>query len=170
MAVGRSSVSPSDITGNSSGNPPASYTPIFTCSASVRKCELQGVSSLNVLQMPMTGRPSNWSCGMPLPLSQLRYAKPSRSWRPNHCCERRSWGFLRGLSLMGVLVVRDILTYDDWLSARKNPLEEIRVIDVLLAPKLSPLYAEQLNAEFVPHREPEASNVTKIRGVACGGE
>src|SRR4051812_22099896 len=72
MAVGRSSVSPSDITGNSSGKPPASYTPILTCSASVRKCELQGVSSLKVLQMPMTGRPSNWSCGTPLPLTQLR--------------------------------------------------------------------------------------------------
>ncbi len=71
MAVGRSSVSPSDITGNSSGKPPASYTPIFTCSASVRKCELQGVSSLKVLQMPMTGRPSNWSCGTPLPFIQL---------------------------------------------------------------------------------------------------
>ncbi len=45
MAVGRSMVSPSDITGNSSGKPPASHTPILTCSASVRKCELQGVSS-----------------------------------------------------------------------------------------------------------------------------
>ena len=43
--------------------------PILTCSASVRKCELQGVSSLKVLQMPMTGRPSNWSCGTPLPLT-----------------------------------------------------------------------------------------------------
>ncbi len=72
MAVGRSSVSPSDITGNSSGKPPASYTPIFTCSAKVRKCELHGVSSLNVLQMPITGRPSNWSWGTPLPLTQLR--------------------------------------------------------------------------------------------------
>ena len=61
MAVGRRSVSPSDITGNSSGKPPASYTPILTCSARVRKCELQGVSSLKVLQMPMTGLPSNWS-------------------------------------------------------------------------------------------------------------
>ena len=46
MAVGRIRVSPSDITGNSSGKPPASQTPILTCSASVRKCELHGVSSL----------------------------------------------------------------------------------------------------------------------------
>ena len=60
------------MTGNSRGKPPASYTPILTCSAKVRKWELQGVSSLKVLQMPMTGRPSNWSCGTPLPLTQLR--------------------------------------------------------------------------------------------------
>ena len=72
MAVGRIRVSPRDMTGNSSGKPPASYTPILTCSASVRKWLLQGVNSLKVLQMPMTGRPSNWSCGTPLPLTQLR--------------------------------------------------------------------------------------------------
>src|SRR5213075_3583856 len=71
IAVGRSSVSPSDITGNSSGKPPASSTPFFTCSAIVLKCELQGTSSEYVLQMPMTGRPSNWSCGMPRFLVQL---------------------------------------------------------------------------------------------------
>src|SRR5204862_2772273 len=65
MAVGRSRVSPSDMTGNSSGKPPASQTPILTCSASVRKWELHGVSSEYVLQIPITGRPSNWSCGMP---------------------------------------------------------------------------------------------------------
>ena len=63
IAVGLSCVSPSDITGNSSGNPPASYTPRFTNSASSRKCPLHGVSSLQVLQMPMTGRPSNMSSG-----------------------------------------------------------------------------------------------------------
>ena len=42
IAVGRSSVSPSDITGNSSGKPPASSTPALTCSAMVRKWELHG--------------------------------------------------------------------------------------------------------------------------------
>ena len=60
---GRSWVSPSDITGNSSGNPPASYTPRLTNSANSRKCPLQGVSSLQVLQIPMTGRPSSRSWG-----------------------------------------------------------------------------------------------------------
>jgi hypothetical protein len=33
---------------------------------------LQGVSSDQVLQMPITGRPSNWSCGTPRFLVQLR--------------------------------------------------------------------------------------------------
>src|SRR5262245_47741080 len=37
MAVGRMSGSPSDITGNSSGNPPASYIPRLTQSAIRRK-------------------------------------------------------------------------------------------------------------------------------------
>ncbi len=72
IAVGRIWVSPSDITGNSSGKPPASYTPRLTCSARSRNELLQGVSSDQVLQMPITGRPSNRSCGSPSPLSQLR--------------------------------------------------------------------------------------------------
>ena len=65
IAVGRRLVSPLDITGNSTGNPPASQTPRLTCSASWRKCALHGVSSDQVLQMPITGRPSNTSCGYP---------------------------------------------------------------------------------------------------------
>jgi hypothetical protein len=72
MAVGRMIDSPSDITGNSSGKPPASSTPCLTCSASTRKCELQGVSSDQVLQIPITGRPSNWSLGTPRLRTQLR--------------------------------------------------------------------------------------------------
>ncbi len=59
IAVGRICVSPSDIAGNSSGNPPASHTPRFTCSAISRRWLLHGVSSDQVLQMPITGRPSN---------------------------------------------------------------------------------------------------------------
>ncbi len=61
MAVGRRFVSPLDITGNSTGNPPISHTPRLTWSASWRKCALQGVSSDQVLQIPMTGRPSKTS-------------------------------------------------------------------------------------------------------------
>ena len=94
MAVGRSWVSPSDITGNSSGKPPASYTPRFTNSAISRKCPLQGVSSLQVLQMPITGRPSSSSCGYPWFFSQLRCTKPSLSCRPNQAWLRRTGYFL----------------------------------------------------------------------------
>jgi len=91
IAVGRSCVSPSDITGNSRGNPPASRTPRLTNSASSRKWLLQGVNSDQVLQMPITGRPSNSSCGWPgLPV-QLRWTKLSRSCFPNHAWLRRFW-------------------------------------------------------------------------------
>src|ERR1700730_17644624 len=55
IAVGFIRVSPKDITGNSTGNPPASEIPRFTDSANSLKCALQGVNSLQVLQMPMTG-------------------------------------------------------------------------------------------------------------------
>src|SRR5215203_933247 len=54
IAVGFNCVSPNDIIGNSKGNPPASYTPLFTTSAMSRKCALQGVNSDQVLQMPIT--------------------------------------------------------------------------------------------------------------------
>ncbi len=72
IAVGRRLDSPHEKTGNSSGTPPASSTPRFTCSTSSRKCALQGVNSEKVLQMPMTGRPSNASSGKPLFFIQLR--------------------------------------------------------------------------------------------------
>ncbi len=47
--------SPNEMVGNSNGNPPAAITPRFTASATVRKCALQLVNSLQELQMPMTG-------------------------------------------------------------------------------------------------------------------
>src|SRR4029077_23838 len=84
IAVGRSCDSPSDITGNSRGKPPASHTPRFTHSASSRKCALHGFNSDQVLQMPMTGRPSNRSCGQPWFFIQLRCENPSRSFLPYH--------------------------------------------------------------------------------------
>src|SRR5882757_10801194 len=65
IAVGLIRVSPRDMTGNSRGNPPASSTPLLTDSANSLKCALQGVSSDQVLQMPITGLPSNSSEGMP---------------------------------------------------------------------------------------------------------
>ena len=45
IAVGRRSVSPRLMVGNSSGKPPACQTPLFTASATRRKWELHGVSS-----------------------------------------------------------------------------------------------------------------------------
>ena len=62
---GACSVSPVEVTGNSNGRPPASQTPRLTCSAICRRCALHGVSSDQVLQMPMTGRPSKTSRGRP---------------------------------------------------------------------------------------------------------
>src|SRR5690606_3359407 len=59
IAVGFISVSPNDITGNSTGKPPASSTPCLTDSASSRKCALHGVSSDHVLQIPITGLSRN---------------------------------------------------------------------------------------------------------------
>src|SRR5215213_8134139 len=80
--------SPVDMTGNSTGSPPASQTPRLTCSAMVRRCALHGVSSDQVLQMPTTGRPSNTSAGRPWLRIQLRWMKPSLSCLPNQAAER----------------------------------------------------------------------------------
>src|ERR1700733_12786582 len=88
IAVGRMFVSPIDVTGNSSGNPPASHTPFLIFWASSRKCALHGVSSDHVLQIPITGRPSNTSPGNPWFRIQLRCPKPSLSILPNHSAER----------------------------------------------------------------------------------
>src|SRR5690606_11952121 len=53
IAVGRKLDSPLEKTGNSTGKPPASKTPFLTCSAILRKCALQGVSSDQVLRIPI---------------------------------------------------------------------------------------------------------------------
>ena len=70
------------------GKPPASSTPSRTCCANSRKCALHGVACDHVLQMPITGRPSNWSCGMPWFFIHERCVIASRSSRPNHSAER----------------------------------------------------------------------------------
>ena len=49
--------SDSDIAGSSTGNPPACQTPRLTSSARSRKCVWQGLSSLQVFRMAITGRP-----------------------------------------------------------------------------------------------------------------
>jgi len=51
---------------------------------------------------------------------------------------------------------------------KENPVASS--IDVLLAAKLSPLYHEQLNAEFATHKEFGPHGAAKIRGYAASGE
>ncbi|MFC5745625.1 SDR family oxidoreductase [Actinomadura rugatobispora] len=53
MDVGRSIVSPSDMTGNSTGNPPASSTPRLTCSARLRETA-QGARAALVVPTDVT--------------------------------------------------------------------------------------------------------------------
>jgi hypothetical protein len=50
--------SASAIAGISIGNPPACHTPRLTSSARVRKCAWQGLMSLQVLMMAITGFPA----------------------------------------------------------------------------------------------------------------
>jgi hypothetical protein len=66
MAVGRTSVSPSETTGRFSGIPPASQTPRRTLSATSFRCALHGVRSEAVLAIAMCGRPSKACAGSPL--------------------------------------------------------------------------------------------------------
>src|SRR5215813_11596042 len=89
IVVGFISDSPRDITGNSTGNPPACSTPRLTDSASPRRWMLQLTSSDHELQIPITGRPRNVSSVTPVDLSQDRCRKPSRSLRSNHSSLRR---------------------------------------------------------------------------------
>src|SRR3954453_10283861 len=89
MVVGFISDSPSDITGNSSGKPPACSTPRLTDSARPRRWTLQFTSSLQLLQIPISGLPRNaWSV-TPLDFSHDRCRKPSRSRRSIHSALRR---------------------------------------------------------------------------------
>ena len=110
MAVGRRLLSPLENTGNSTGYPPASRMPFLTCSASLRKWALQGVSSLQVLQMPMMGLPWNSWSGMPWFFIQERYMNPFLSWVPNHSAERSLTLLFLSSVVMGVSV----------LTARRN--------------------------------------------------
>ena len=65
MAVGRTWVSPSDITGMSSGMPPASQMPAWTLAETSFRCLLHGLRSEAVLAIAMCGRPVNASPGRP---------------------------------------------------------------------------------------------------------
>src|SRR5215475_12744340 len=88
MAVGRSSVSPSAIAGNSSGKPPACQTPRLTDSATRCRCTLHGASSDQVVAMPITGRPSNTSGVKPWLRIHDRWFIPARPVAANHAALR----------------------------------------------------------------------------------
>ena len=83
IVVGTIWVSPSDMAGNSSGTPPASHTPRLTNSATSSRWLLQGVSSDQELQIPMTGRPSKAWSGRPSERNQERWMNRLRSWPSN---------------------------------------------------------------------------------------
>src|SRR5580700_4282095 len=84
MAVGRSSVSPSAMAGNSSGKPPACHTPRLTDSATRCRWTLHGASSDQVVAMPITGRPSNTSDVNPWLRIHARWFIPARPVAANH--------------------------------------------------------------------------------------
>ena len=57
MVVGLTNGSDSESAGSSMGKPPACSTPRFTSSARARRWAWQGLMSLQVLTMPITGLP-----------------------------------------------------------------------------------------------------------------
>jgi len=61
---------------------------VCTRSAISRRCALQGVSSENVLQIPMIGRPSKTWSGKPWLRMWERWTKPSLSSLPNQAADR----------------------------------------------------------------------------------
>ena len=65
IAVGLTSVSPSETTGRFIGTPPASQTPCLTLSATSFRCELHGARSEAVFAIAMCGRPSKACAGRP---------------------------------------------------------------------------------------------------------
>ena len=71
------------MVGNSIGKPPAAMTPRFTCSATVRRCALQCVASLQEFAIPTTGLSANDSSLQPWLLRPARCKNPSRLRGPN---------------------------------------------------------------------------------------
>src|SRR2546421_247471 len=95
MVVGFTITSASDIAGNSIGNPPACSTPRFTSSARWCRCVWQGLMSLQVLMIAMTGRPAQSVVSYPTWRSRERWPKERRSLTPSQRWLRRSSARLR---------------------------------------------------------------------------
>jgi hypothetical protein len=113
MVVGFWYCSETDITGISTGNPPAAQTARFTASARSRRWVWQGLISDQVLRMPMTGLPMNSSWPSPICSARERWPKERKSDAPNQRFERKVSGVLRGwdmgVSSGGFLVVRLVI-------------------------------------------------------------
>src|SRR5215510_10851308 len=79
-----------------------------------RKWALHGVSSDHVLQMPMTGCPSNRWSGNPWFFIQLRWMNPPLSVRPNHSA-LRSFRFDDISILLKVKLIFSVLGIRYWV-------------------------------------------------------
>lgn len=77
MLVGREKGSEIEIVGNSRGRPPAAVMPAFTCRASPESPWLQGLSSLAVDAIPITGERRTSSALCPAPRRNARCSRPS---------------------------------------------------------------------------------------------
>ncbi|GAA4773673.1 hypothetical protein GCM10025784_21620 [Citricoccus nitrophenolicus] len=77
MDEGRENGSEREIVGNSRGRPPAARTPALTSAASSPSPALQGLSSLAVLAMPITGERRTSSAENPAPRKNARCSSPS---------------------------------------------------------------------------------------------
>src|SRR5258706_5616664 len=84
--------SPREITGTSTGKPPARSTPRLTCSASSRRWALQPATSLQLFRIPMIGRPRNASSGNPCIRNWDRCPIRSRGPPSHHDWLRRAVG------------------------------------------------------------------------------
>src|SRR5579871_6041506 len=94
MGLGFMYISVMEKAGISTGNPPACQTPRFTISARSRRCRWQGLISLQVLMMAITGRPVKSSRRKPSCFSRERCPKPRSVSGANHRRLRRSSGFV----------------------------------------------------------------------------
>jgi hypothetical protein len=97
MLVGFMYCSVTGCAGSSTGKPPACQTPRFTSSARVRKWKWQGLSSDQVLTMPITGLPRKSLSASPICSMRERWPKARRSSTPYQRWLRSCSGVLRAM-------------------------------------------------------------------------
>src|SRR5438445_5793185 len=118
IVVGFMRISPSEMVGNSRGNPPADHAPRFTASATCRRWALQWVSSDQELAIPITGRPSKARSLKPSARRYARCISPSRVRGPNQLRLRSACVAMLVVSSPGVHPVR---IAHDILDRRASP-------------------------------------------------